>query len=383
MLIWGTGDANSIDSIEVEPYEVEFNRSSDEDKNTYTESGVKEDIQEVDVQVEEEEEDEEKGEEEGEEKGEEEDNYPDYPHSRLDFDLNKYIDEFDYRPLMLCVYGMCFVGMAGFMSYPLYELVLESYITNSSSIVLYSASIQSECSRFLAHLPYIPTFLLCTSYAYPEIIDSLNVNTSSNAIMIRLFLWFQFILQGFASFGRSLGPLIFEEMMLILGMSMFYIFFQLATPTKTARSIDIDRFATLLHVLVAGYLLYGLNTVSFIIFGLIVVLQPFVRDAFSLITSEGYTILLYTAVPILITNVVCIVIPATQIVCDILLFQVMGSVIDFILISPRPGMLLLGYTDEEEKEEEEEEEEKEEEEEEEEEEEQEEEEEEKTEVIKK
>jgi len=172
-------------------------------------------------------------------------------------------------------------------------------------------------------------------------------------------------------------------MMLILGMSMFYIFFQLATPTKTARSIDIDRFATLLHVLVAGYLLYGLNTVSFIIFGLIVVLQPFVRDAFSLITSEGYTILLYTAVPILITNVVCIVIPATQIVCDILLFQVMGSVIDFILISPRPGMLLLGYTDEEEKEEEEEEEEKEEEEEEEEEEEQEEEEEEKTEVIKK
>ena len=371
MLIWGTGDANSIDSIEVEPYEVEFNRSSDEDKNTYTKSGV---IEEVDVQVDEEEEEREEGEE-GEEDGDEdEDKYPDYPHSRLDFEFNKCVEEFDYRPLMLCVYGMCFVGMVGFMSYPIYELVLESYIANSSSIILYSASIQSECSRFLAHLPYIPTFLLCTSYAYPEIIDTLNVNTSSDAITIRLFLWFQFILQGFASFGRSMGPLIFEEMMLILGTAMFYVLFQLATPTTTSVMIDIDRFATLLHVLVAGYLLYGLNTVLFIIFGLIVVLQPFVRDAFSLITSEGYTILLYTAVPVLVANVLCIVVPSSQIVCDILLFQVMGSVVDFIIISPRPGMLLLSYTEDEEEEGDEEEEECDEEEEE---------EEEKTEVIKK
>ena len=227
MLLWGEGDTNSIDSIEIEPYEVEFTRSSDQEDKMLADLGVHESIEEVEVEVKVDEEvDEEvdaeaeaeaEVEAEAEAEAEAEDRYPDYPHSRFDFDLYKHLDDHDFcRTFVLGVYFMYFVAMTGVVSYPLYELVLESYTANTSSIVLYTTSIQTDCSRFLAHLPYIPSFLLGVSYIYPDIIGSLNVDTYPDASLIRMFLWFQFLLQAFTSFGRVFGTLLFEEIVLIL-----------------------------------------------------------------------------------------------------------------------------------------------------------------------
>ena len=358
MLIWGTGDANSI---EVEPFEVEFTRSSDIDDTdlTCTESGVIENIQEVDVEVDEEveveEEEEEVEEDEEEDEDSHNDRYPDYPHSRLDFDFYKYLDDHDLcRTIVLGTYCLSFIAMIGVMSYPLYEWVLESYTANSSSIVLYTTSIQSECSRFLAHLPYIPSFLLGISYTYPDTISSLNVNINHDAHLVRMFLWFQFWLQAFASVGRGLGTILFEEMVIMFGTSMVYTLFQLSSPTKTSELITVNRFSTVLCLLVSGYLLYGLNSTIFLIFGLIMTMYPFLQDAFSLITLDGYAIVVYTFIPVISTYVISIAFPSIQIVYDILLCQVMGSIVDFIIISPRPGMLMLGYTNDDEEDEDEE-----------------------------
>ena len=78
-----------------------------------------------------------------------------------------------------------------------------------------------------------------------------------------------------------------------------------------------------------------------------IALEFIIPGAFSLLTTKGRLILLYSflicAISIFIETIGCI--SQWHVVFDLLFWQVLGSVVDVVILSPRPGRFLLSETE--------------------------------------
>ena len=327
MFIWGEGDVGNVatieeDSVEV-PSENDENSERDEDDDVS-------DISQNEV-------------------------YPDYPHSRINFEFYSHMENQElYRTFVLALYGMFFTSVACITALPLYTWVLEMYEENSRTMTVYIVPVYYDSSRIVSYFPYIPSFLLSVSYLYPSMISTLNVHNNGDAILTRSVLWLQFWLQVFASYGDVFEQHIFEEISIVVGLTIVFLIFRLTSPEDTARLFNLTLFSTLILLVAIGYILYGLSCTIFLIVGIVMTLKPFLNNGFALITVDG-RILLYSAIiPCIVMYGISIVFPSLTTLYNVLCSQLMGGVVDLILISPRPGKYLIGLEDEYDEEEEEE-----------------------------
>ena len=322
MLIWGKGDVGDISTIEEESVEIEENDkvNQEEEEKEEDESSTEEGRDESPAEEEEEEEE------------EEEDSYPDYPHSRINFDFYKLVEESGF--ITSIIYGGCLSMMACFVSLPLYVWVVDMYDSTSMSVMPYNIAISySNVSR----LPYIPAFLLSISYLYPSMITTLD----HTAVLTRLVLWFQFSFQLFASFGEMIEKTVFEETCIILGLTISFSFFRLTTSPQIGELISVGLFSTILSIIVIGYLLYGINYTAFMFFGIVLSLKPFLSGAFGLVTYDGITLLYSVFTPALIVFAFHMISTSFTPINNIMLYQILGGAMDIVLISPRPGKYLI------------------------------------------
>jgi hypothetical protein len=236
---------------------------------------------------------------------------------------------------------------------------INSYLDEASIVNLQFCEMPFAITPFmaqgasaLAHLPYVPAFLLGVSYVSPDTIPTLN---SKYAFEINKLLWTQFALQTFTSIGHMIpNPrvVLAQEISIIITFYFLFAFLELTTPKKSKFLFKWKAFALFTSIFMFGYFVIGLMPVIFTGFITIVILGYAIQDAFGLITRRGRFILLSTFVP---TAIILFVettscgwlqanISATapwHLLFDIMFWQVVGSAIDVILISPRPGAFLM------------------------------------------
>jgi len=236
---------------------------------------------------------------------------------------------------------------------------IDSYLDEASIVNLQFCEMPFAITPFmaqgasaLAHLPYVPAFLLGVSYVSPDTIPTLN---SKYAFEINKLLWTQFALQTFTSIGHMIpNPrvVLAQEISIIITFHFLFAFLELTTPKKSKFLFKWKAFTLFTSIFMFGYFVIGLMPVIFTGFITIVILGCAIQDAFGLITSQGRFILLATFVP---TAIILFVetnscgwlqanISATapwHLLFDIMFWQVVGSAIDVILISPRPGAFLM------------------------------------------
>ena len=204
----------------------------------------------------------------------------------------------------------------------------------------------------LAHLPYIPLFLLGVAYNCPETIPSL---VGPHAADIRSFLWWQTSLQLFTSIGGHILPnprmIINQEISILLAFVCLFKILKLTTPEKANSLVNWKVFSVVAITSVGCYLTIGLMPVIFMCFAASLSLGAFIRDAFGLITRRGNDVLLGTFIPaacvLLFETISCqwlqtnisLMVP-WHLLFDILFWQLVGTTIDLVIISPRPGQFL-------------------------------------------
>jgi hypothetical protein len=205
----------------------------------------------------------------------------------------------------------------------------------------------------LAHLPYIPLFLLGVSYMCPVIIPTLQSTYSKE---IKSFLMFQSMLQLFTSIGGHILPnprvVMNQEISILLAFVCLFKILKLTTSSKASELVNLNVFSTVAIVSVVCYLTIGLMPVIFTCFAVSLGLGIYIKDAFGLLTDYGKNVLLATFVPsacVLVletfgcswlqTNISTVV--PWHLVFDILFWQVMSTTVDLVVISPRPGLFLL------------------------------------------
>jgi len=206
----------------------------------------------------------------------------------------------------------------------------------------------------LAHLPYIPTFLLGLSYSSPETILALNTKNNKSASNNVRLLWIQFALQLFTSFGHIIpNPRIIlsHEISIMITFLFLFSFLEITTPSKSKYIFKTKMLVLFTSIFMFGYIVIGLIPVIFLGFVTTVLSSFVVNDSFGLITNKGRTILLYTFIPtalvLLIETTSCnwllnnisTTMP-WHLVFDILFWQMIGSTIDVIIICPKPGIYL-------------------------------------------
>jgi len=236
---------------------------------------------------------------------------------------------------------------------------IDSYLDAASIVNLQFCEMPFAITPFmaqgasaLAHLPYVPAFLLGVSYVSPDTIPTLN---SKYAFEINKLLWTQFALQTFTSIGHMIpNPrfVLAQEISIIITFYFLFAFLELTTQKKSKFLFKRKAFTLFTSIFMFGYFVIGLMPVIFTGFITIVILGCAIQDAFGLITCQGRFILLATFVP---TAIILFVetnscgwlqanISATapwHLLFDIMFWQVVGSAIDVILISPRPGAFLM------------------------------------------
>jgi hypothetical protein len=204
----------------------------------------------------------------------------------------------------------------------------------------------------LAHLPYIPLFLLGVSYNCPETIPSL---AGTRGLEIRSFLWWQTGVQLFTSIGGHILPnpriVINQEISILLAFVCLFKILKLTTPERASNLVNWKLFSIVAIISVGCYLTIGLMPVIFTCFAVSLSLGLCVRDAFGLITQRGNNVLLGTFIPaacvLLVETIGCqwlqtnisIMVP-WHLLFDILFWQLVGTTIDLVIISPRPGQFL-------------------------------------------
>jgi hypothetical protein len=219
--------------------------------------------------------------------------------------------------------------------------------------------LMAQGASALAHLPYVPAFLLGLSYESPETIPMLDPNNNiygKYTENTRQLLWTQFALQIITSIGGHMLPnpraVLNQEMSIILAFSFLFSFLELTTPKKSRYLFKQKSFVIFTSLFMLGYFVIGLVPIIFTGFVATVLLSFVIEDAFGLITVQGRTILLATFAPtaiiLLIETASCSWLLANvsnevpwHIAFDIMFWQVVGSVIDVIVITPRPGKFLL------------------------------------------
>lgn len=209
------------------------------------------------------------------------------------------------------------------------ELTLYSYMAEGAAIV--------------AHLPYIPITFLGISYMSPEMCWTLNPSVNAYANENRLFLWVQFVLQSITTIG-SINPDIvcIKEISAALYLIMFYNFFNLTTPTSSKNSIDSYKISYVIAICMFG--LFSIEYIPVMLSGFIVAvsLEFAIPGAFDLLTPDGRITLLYC---LAISSTVMLVesIKYSEIMglgFNLIFWQVFSSVVDVIILSPRPGRFI-------------------------------------------
>ena len=189
----------------------------------------------------------------------------------------------------------------------------------------------------IAHLPYVPALFLGISYESPEI---LHITSSKET---RLFLWVQFAMQLFTSFGdHIMANSLSRDISTALSLMLLYNFYNITTPTQ---SIDARSASVVIAISVAGYLASGTIPIIVIGFTMAILLEAIIPNSFGLLTPDARLMLLYPFVACAVTLLVeTIGLSSTypwHVVYDIIFWQVLGSTVDVVILSPRPGRFIM------------------------------------------
>ncbi len=207
----------------------------------------------------------------------------------------------------------------------------------------------------MAHLPYVPVLLLAIGSISPETIPTLDIRINDRAHKIKHVLWIQTGLQTITSIGGHMLPnprvVMNQEISIIIAFLLLYSFFDIATPKRSRCIVDFNAFAAVAAMSIVGYLWVGLMPVIFTVFAASLAMSYTIKDAFGLLTPYSRSTLLYIFVPTatvlavetvacdwLLTNVSFLL--PWHLLFDILFWQVLGSAIDVIVISPVPGRFM-------------------------------------------
>jgi hypothetical protein len=207
----------------------------------------------------------------------------------------------------------------------------------------------------MAHLPYVPVLLLAIGSISPETIPTLDIRINDRAHKIKHMLWIQTGLQTITSIGGHMLPnprvVMNQEISIIIAFLLLYSFFDIATPKRSRCIVDFNAFAAVASMSIVGYLWFGLMPVIFTVFAASLAMSYTIKDAFGLLTPYSRSTLLYIFVPTatvlavetvacdwLLTNVSFLL--PWHLLFDILFWQVLGSAIDVIVISPVPGRFM-------------------------------------------
>ena len=206
----------------------------------------------------------------------------------------------------------------------------------------------------IAHMPFVPAILLGFSGVAPETIPTLNPadeRHGKNAKSLKTLLWLQFALQAITGLLGHVLPnprvVLNQEVSIILAFSLLFVIIKQSTP-KHLHSIDwkVSTFLTVFPVV--GYLTIGLMPVIFTSFIAALCIGSTVRGAFGLFTDHANKILMATFIPTIL------MLGAETASCgwlqknvneffpyhlafDLLFWQVVGSALDIVFITPRPG----------------------------------------------
>ena len=372
-LIWGDGENNALATAPTTPQTsdvawdvlgIESPVEKDDDVGDVAEvspSVLPPTSDNEDDEEDEKEDDEEDDEEEGvRENAEDETLEYEQIHSRFEVDFYKdirYVLSSSQFNLVFYSY-VSFVAMT--MSLAAYELSLDgSYVEFLKTPNLpfcekpFSVTpFMAQGASAMAHLPYVPALLLGIGYASPEMCGTLNPECNSYAHENRLFLLIQFALQLFTSVSGHMIPnpraVMSQEISIALSFILLYNFFNLTTPQKTRNMIDSQTVSMVIAVCVSGFLTVGLLPVIAVAFITAATLEYIIPGAFSLLTPKSRLILLYSfltcAVSLLIETIGCNWLFSDEcpwhIVFDLLFWQVLGSAVDVVILSPRPGRFL-------------------------------------------
>ena len=270
-------------------------------------------------------------------------------HSRFEVDFYKEIryvlTSFQFNFIFYSY--MAFVGLS--MAITTYNWSLDESYTTTPNLPIYEKPFSvtpfvEKRSSAIAHLPYVPSLLLGISYASPEMCVTLDPECNSYAHENRLFLWIQFALQLFTSVGgQNLTDGLSQQISIGLSFILLYNFFNLTTSNSSKSKVDSHIVSMVIALCVPGFLTIGLLPVMLVGFIVASSLEFIIPGAFSLLTPKGRLILLYSfltyTVSLLIETIGCV--SHWHVVFDLLFWQVLGSVIDVMILSPRPGRFLL------------------------------------------
>jgi hypothetical protein len=211
----------------------------------------------------------------------------------------------------------------------------------------------------MAHLPYVPVLLLAIGSCSPETIPTLDERTNPQAVKIKHFLWVQTGLQTISSIGGHMLPnpriVMNQEISIAIAFLLLYSFFDLTTSKSSRWIVDFKAFTLFACVSIVGYLWFGLMPVIFTLFATSIAINQTIQGAFGLLTPLSSSILLSIFIPttavLALETVACEWLLANvsyilpwHLLFDILFWQVLGSAIDVIFISPVPGRFMMDDT---------------------------------------
>jgi hypothetical protein len=368
-LVWGHGkDKDVLNIVDEEDVTIEDEKTeSDVNTGLVTEEEKAEDREKDEDEEEEEEEEEEDDEKEDTDDEEEEDSDDDIYQpdcSTFQFDFYKDIQIIVARPEFKQLYHlytllvMLSFSVAVYNSSSSYDYLTEVALTPNLPFCEKPFAItpyMAQGASAIAHLPYVPALFLGISYASPEMCDTLNPATNKYAIENRLFLWVQFTLQLFTSFSGHVIPnprfMLSQEISIALAFILLYNFFNLTTPQQSKKYLDAQAVSMVIAISIGGFLAVGLMPIIFIGFAASLLLEMVIPNSFGLLTPDARLALLYPfcacVVTLLVENIGCDWLLDNispnypwHVTFDILFWQVLGSSVDVVLLSPRPGRFI-------------------------------------------
>ena len=282
-------------------------------------------------------------------------------HSRFEIDFYKEIryvlTSFQFQAIFYSYMGLVVLSMAiTSYNWSLDESYLDILTTPNLAFCEKPFSVtpfMAQGASAIAHLPYVPSLLLGISYASPEMCATLNPECNSYARENILFLWIQFVLQLFTSVGGHMIPnpraVLSQEISIALSFILLYNFFNLTTPNNSKNAVDSQTVSMVIALCVSGFLTVGLLPIMLVGFAVAVSIEFIIPGAFSLLTPNGRLVLFYSfltcAVSLFIETIGCNWLFSDEcpwhVVFDLLFWQVLGSAVDVVILSPRPGRFLL------------------------------------------
>ena len=343
-LIWG--DKDVIDAVIDEIVELE-----NDSKNEDDDKSVADDENHSDEEDEKDEEDEEDV------KDEEETEYEcndgryrfDAIHSQFQFEIFK---EIFTSPQFQILYKFYLFLMFASISIGTYDLINKSVMftdslsTTTTYVCLDSQTVHSYFTygaSIVSQLPYTPALLLGISYMSPEMCQTLDTNVNSYACENRLFLWVQFALQSLMTIV-SINPDVawVQETSAALAFILLYNFFSLTTPLASKNSIDSYTASCAIAICMFGLL--SIQYIPVMLSGFIVAfsLEFTIPGAFNLLTPDGRLILLKC---LILSSAIMLLetinfIDKSGLGFNLVFWQACGSVVDIIVLSPRPGRFI-------------------------------------------